>query len=162
MTAVTVTIEHLGDHPKLVERCARWNHGAWGQGTGASLGEVAGALRRIAFQSPSEEAFVALDGGEPAGMCLLIECDLPSHAQLRPWLASLFVAPQFRRRGIGRRLVGAVEAAARGRGEPAVYLYTSLPAYYRPLGWCAFDGFEKGASRYSVMAKQLVRSSACG
>jgi len=55
-------------------------------------------------------AIVAYDGDEPVGLALL---DLPLDAEETPQLLSLYVVPEHRRRGIGTRLVGAAEEAAR-------------------------------------------------
>jgi predicted N-acetyltransferase YhbS len=71
----------------------------------------------------------------PAGLVLLIDNDLESHPHLKPWLASLFVAPEMRGKGIGTALIRAVENAARDQRHAALYLYTGKAGYYRSLDW---------------------------
>ena len=66
---------------------------------------------------------------------LLIDNDLDSHAHLTPWLASLYVDPAFRNKGIGKQLIAAAENAARDQGHSELYLYTDKPDYYRAAGW---------------------------
>ncbi len=58
-------------------------------------------------------AFAALVGGERAGLLLL---EMPLGDSRPPEILSLFIAPPWRRRGIGSALVGAAEAEIRGRG----------------------------------------------
>ena len=67
--------------------------------------------------------------------------DLWSRKDLNPWLASLYVVPEFRRRGIAEALVGAVIEKARGLGYPELYLFLGhedgldLALYYGNRGW---------------------------
>jgi predicted N-acetyltransferase YhbS len=53
-----------------------------------------------------------------------------------PWLASLYVWPEFRGQGHGIALVARCVAEARALGLPRLYLYTAgQQAFYRKLGW---------------------------
>lgn len=149
-------IHPLETYPELIETCARWNFEEWGRASGWSLAETLAGLRRITEPDSGEEARIALFSDEPAGFVLLVDCDLSSHAHLKPWLASLYVAPAFRNRGIGRRLVASVEEIARDRGDNEVFLYTPTPAYYRPLGWRCFETLEPDGRSFEIMSKQLV------
>jgi GNAT superfamily N-acetyltransferase len=45
------------------------------------------------------------DDAEFIGTFAILECDLVSHSDLSPWLASLYVIPSHRNRGIGKMLV---------------------------------------------------------
>lgn len=44
-------------------------------------------------------AFVALDDGRPMGSASLVTYDMETHVEWSPWLASVFVHPDFRGRG---------------------------------------------------------------
>lgn len=67
---------------------------------------------------------------------LLVTDDLDGHEHLGPWLASLFVHPRARGRGLGDTLVQRAVTAAREAGFPDVYLFTSgQEAYYLQRGW---------------------------
>lgn len=62
------------------------------------------------------------------------------HEQIRgwsPWLASLYVAPEARGRGVGRALVAHCVAQAALLGVSHLYLYCEPPivAWYESLGW---------------------------
>ena len=55
-------------------------------------------------------------------------------------LRSLAVEPRHRARGLGSRLVDAVETEARFRGVTALYLLTTTaPAFFERLGYTAHD-----------------------
>ncbi|TQV83292.1 GNAT family N-acetyltransferase [Denitrobaculum tricleocarpae] len=151
----SIEIQPLASYPELVEICAAWNLNEFGASEDWGLEELTGALRGIIEKDSGELALIAHCDGLPAGFVLLIECDLESHSHLKPWLASLVVARPFQRRGIGRALVAAIEAAAARRGDKELFLYSSIPDYYRPLGWHFLEELEKEDRRFEIMSKRL-------
>nr|WP_264185661.1 GNAT family N-acetyltransferase [Roseicella aerolata] len=101
-------------------------------------------------------SFVAEEAGRPLGTATLDTEDLAGRPDLAPWLASVLVAPAARRRGIGTRLVGHVEAVAAALGHRRLYLHTmDRSAFYAARGWQAL-GTELWLGRPTVlMAKDL-------
>jgi predicted N-acetyltransferase YhbS len=81
---------------------------------------------------------------------------MDTRLELRPWLAALFVLPEFRRQGIGATLVRRSEAEAGTLGEDRLFLYTSgAEFYYGRLGWSIlFRELYEGAP-VTVMERQL-------
>lgn len=98
---------------------------------------------------------VALVDGEPAGMVLLIDCDLESHAHLTPWVAGVYVEPAFRGKGVATTLVKAAETCARHDGHAQAYLYTAIPDLYARIGWVAQEILTGENEGMSLMAKAL-------
>lgn len=63
---------------------------------------------------------------------------MDTRMDLTPWLAGVFVAPDFRRRGIGSALVERVVQHATQLGVMRLYLYTpTADQVYSRLGWSA-------------------------
>jgi len=149
-----IDVQLLESRRHLTEKCARWNHGEWGRSIGRSLADTVAGFQAI-LDSDRETALVAFVNGTPAGMVLLIDCDLESHAHLKPWLAGLFVHPDFRGKGAARALVAAVELMVGQRGDPSLYLYTAIPDYYRSLGWSTHEVLARADMHFEVMAKEL-------
>lgn len=89
----------------------------------------------------------------PIGSASLVECDLPSHQHLTPWLASLFVATPYQKQGIGGKLVQQIESIAANMSYQQLYLFTWTAAYYHKLGW-------KAIALYSVRRIARISSDA--
>jgi len=78
------------------------------------------------------------------------------HEQIRgwsPWLASLYVQPQARGRGIGAQLVAHCVVAAARLGVPRLYLYceAAMLPWYRALGWEEHQQLQLGPLAITVM-----------
>ncbi|MBY0423931.1 MAG: GNAT family N-acetyltransferase [Parvularculaceae bacterium] len=100
-------------------------------------------------------AFVAEIGGEVAGFALALPIDGEAH------LLEIDVDPAFQKRGIGRRLIGAVEAFARSRTSPAITLTTYRDVawnapFYAALGWSTFKPGPERVGLAAVMAEEAA------
>lgn len=79
---------------------------------------------------------VALEGDALLGSVSLLENDHDDIRAYSPWLASLYVRPDQRGRGLGIELVRRCEDMAHRLGVVRLYLYTSgQEDFYRKLGW---------------------------
>lgn len=90
------------------------------------------------------EVLVALLGGGEdgrsagriAGTVALRARSVETHGHLGPWITGLWVAPELRRRGLGRDLVLAVTAAAAARGFREIYAVTNTARHlFTGLRW---------------------------
>jgi GNAT superfamily N-acetyltransferase len=124
----------LSDQPELAELVASWILTEFGHPGSPSL-EVMTALYLAPHDGP-EETFVLFEGDTPVGTASLSRTDLPSRPDLTPWLASVYVDPEFRGRGYASTLVRQVEDLARTASVATLWLFTwtAEPLYAR-LGW---------------------------
>lgn len=128
----------LQDHRGHIETLAAWHHGQW-----ASLFEdwtLASASEELADHATRRSlptTLVLLEGETLLGSVSLVFEDAPELDDFgSPWLASLYVVPEARGRGLGARLVQAAVAHAAGQGVERLYLFTpEHAAFYRQLGW---------------------------
>ncbi|KAB2790699.1 GNAT family N-acetyltransferase [Brucella anthropi] len=150
-------IASLADRPDLVPICAAWNHAEWGEFSGSTLEQTVKAFNDISREDDGQIARVALWNEQPAGLALLIHNDLETHPHLKPWVASVFVAPDYRSKGIAKGLVGAIEDAARELGYAEAYLYTDKPDLYRQIGWSDFEDLEGDYAGMLIMKKKIAR-----
>jgi GNAT superfamily N-acetyltransferase len=93
---------------------------------------------------PIPTALVAHDGERFLGTVSLIACDEETRPQYTPWIAALWVEPDYRRCGIGAALVDKAAKLAFDIGAQRVYLLTRERrlSFYEGMGWL---GLEAGA-----------------
>lgn len=132
-----VRIENIADHPALIEIVARWQWEEWGHLDPAdSLAARITGLRDQTDPDRIPTAYIALAGDEPLGTASLVRHDMDTHRELSPWLASVYVTPAARGRGVASALVRRVVRQAATLGITRLYLYTpDAQGLYEKLGW---------------------------
>ena len=150
------TISRLRPGSPAVRVCARWRCDAFFRDDGYSLEHRLEQLAEFVARQDYEIALVAEVGGLPAGTCLFVRCEIDPVHELTPWLAGLFVAPEFRDRSIGREFVSAIESHARSVGCDRLHLYTSgAETYYARLGWRVSEHFHWHGKPFVLMQRDL-------
>jgi len=151
-------IEQLAERPDLLPVVADWIYREWWTSVaGASADEVGDLLRCHLIPDRMPLTLVASLGDHPIGTATLLEHDIGTERwpDLSPWLAALYVVPEFRHRGTGATLVGAIVAKAIALGVGTLYLVTvDGEGFYSRLGWQVLSR-EEGKV---VMAKPTLRS----
>jgi GNAT superfamily N-acetyltransferase len=105
---------------------------------------------------PERVTFVAVENEQALGTATLDFEDLPPRDDLTPWLASVYVVPEFRAQGLGAMLVEAVEKEARAKGFKQIYLHTSDRVnFYKKRGWQILGSVEYWQKINTVMVKDL-------
>ena len=135
---------------------ARWRYDAFFAQDGITFEESRDALRAWMDGLGYETALLAEVDGQPAGSCLFVREEIDPKHDLTPWLAALYVAPEFRNRGIASALVGAIEQHARSVGCGELYLYTiTAESLYAKLRWTVRDRFDSNGEKFVLMARTL-------
>jgi predicted N-acetyltransferase YhbS len=132
-----MTIEYLANRPEFLPTLAQWQHREWGYlRPGDSLESRMARLREQCERDRIPLTVVAHDNDEVLGSASLVEHDMDTRMELSPWLAGVFVGPEYRRRGIGAQLVRRIMSEATALKVPLLYLYTVHSAeFYANLGW---------------------------
>jgi predicted N-acetyltransferase YhbS len=147
----------LVERPDLVEQVSAWGFTEWGHlNPDQTLEQRAARIRGKMNVDRVPVAFVALDEEDRiVGTASLIFDDLEGDPR-NPWLASVFVPPEHRKKGIASALVRTVEDAARRFGYSRLYLFTSsAPALYTGLGWRMLEQRDYRGEHIQVMDKSL-------
>ena len=147
-------IRFLADVPGHVDTLARWHHGEWGAlYADWSLADAAAELRDHATRRTRPTTLVALDGDALVGSVSLVDEDAPEFADRGDaWLASLYVVPGARGRGIGAALARALVAHAAGQGVGQLWLFTPEHAgFYAKLGWAETGKAVLGGAAVTLM-----------
>jgi len=138
--ADTVRIVALADRPDLVPGLARhfvaeWTPHYGPNGSGDAMADLTACRNRDTLPL----ALVAIGAdGEALGTAALKQDSVGSRPGQGPWLAALLVIPQQRGRGVGTRLIAAIEDEARRLGFDALYTSTDAARdLLRRRGWMA-------------------------
>jgi len=154
---MTLTIRRLDADTPEAELAARWRYDAFfADGSDTFENSRAALMDFLRRQDGHEVGLVAMCDGQPAGLCLFVRAEIDPKHDLTPWLAALFVAPDFRKRGIGAALVRAIEDHARLVGTATLHLYTlEAEPFYARLGWQTRERFDWHGERMVLMTREL-------
>jgi GNAT superfamily N-acetyltransferase len=157
MDQMTIEITRLKPDSPELQSCAAWRYEAFLKSYGYSLLDSGAQLTKLATQPDEyETALIALVDGRLAGICLLVLHEFEPLHDVSPWLASLFVAPEFRKRGVARKLVAAIEDQAREHGVARLHLYTGdAEAFYVKCGWSLAEHGIADGEAYAFMIRNL-------
>lgn len=150
-----ITISRLIAGSPAHRVCGRWRFKAFLKDYGLSEEDSFRQLQQLAAQDDGlEVALVAHCDGVLAGICLLVREEIDALHAVSPWLASLFVAPEFRCVGVGRALVSAIEDHAAVWGVERLYLYAdAAEPFYMKCGWETIERFSDARGPGVLMAK---------
>lgn len=130
-------VDYLADHREHIPRLAEWLHAQWGYlHENDSVERRAARLEARATRGGIPVGFVAVEGDVLLGSASLVHDDLEARPEIGPWLASVYVAPEHRRKGVASGLVRRVVDEAREQGIPCLYLWTTdQEVLYSGLCW---------------------------
>lgn len=129
---VNITFSSITERPEITDLVAGWLWSFWGNSRNYQFYE---SLVKHCKDDDLPVMYVSFIDDRPAGTVALLRADLFSRQDLTPWLADLYVAPEFRSIGIGSALQDLAIDKARELGYKTLYLYTPLTGYYEKKGW---------------------------
>lgn len=150
----------LKDQPEHLETLARWHHTQWSYlNPNANIQQRIKEMQTYLLDQTVPSTFIALIGFELAGSAAIIENDMDTHMDLSPWLASVYVAENFRNMGIGSALVKhAMEFAGQNDVE-TLYLFTDEQVpFYKNLGWHEYMTDHYRSVDVTIMKANLISS----
>jgi GNAT superfamily N-acetyltransferase len=152
-----VRIEYLADHPEALPVLRRWFETEWATYYGpGGPGSAKQDLTAYSSRGQLPICVVAYLGERLCGIAALTPDSIRTHRHLGPWAAAGLVPPEFRRRGIGTRLIRALEAMAKERGYPAIYAGTSTATgLLERNGWQLIERVQYHGEDVSIYQKAL-------
>jgi monoamine oxidase/ribosomal protein S18 acetylase RimI-like enzyme len=157
---MAIEISEIGAHPHLGPHLARWHVDEW-RHLYADWTYDAAVAEFAAMNRPGTlpTTFVAFDGpGREiddlvGSVSLIADDELDGFAEVGPWLASLFVVPAARSRGVGGLLTRHCVREARRLGVRRLHLFTDDAVdYYISRGWRFVDTASANGNEVRVMA----------
>lgn len=132
-----ITISDLRVQPQFFDTVADRIWRAWWEPRGIPISYILWRLRENMNAESVPAAFVAHRGATFLGTASVIASDLEDLPQYTPWVAAVWVDPEFREQQIGRALVARAAGAALSQGLARVYLCAppSRRNFYLRQGW---------------------------
>jgi len=119
----TLEIKLLADYPKAIPILKELFESEWEPYYGKSgPGDAESDLTSSTNRTQLPIALVALKNGIVCGSAALKSQSVTVYPDLSPWLAALVVAPEFRKSGIGAKLIAEIERLANTLGYVEIYV----------------------------------------
>lgn len=159
LAAHDVRIAYLSQHPEAIATLAQWHFAEWREVLPEwTLERTVSDLASHTGQRMIPTTVLALAGDEVVGSTSLLIHDVPGTEAWSPWLASVFVAPAWRSKGIGRLLVERAVADATAEGVAVLHLWTTdAEQWYLDQGWQVVERRPHGSRTASIMDLDLRR-----
>ena len=153
---VTIVLKQLSECPEHLETVGRWIYEEWWSKRCDSPEVVFNWLRTHTKLDTVPYSVIALAEGEPVGSCCVIENDCIHRPQYAPWVAAVYVRPDFRRRGIASMILHeAASIAARARIKGLFIDCLAVTAsVYEKNGWAIYER-EVGDKESVVMLRKI-------
>lgn len=150
-------IEYLADREELIPELAALHLAEWGHlRPGQTLQDRINALKGCLGKVEIPSTVVATQDDVLLGSALLVEHDMSTRKELSPWLAGVFVKPEFRNSGVATGLVRRIESEAASAGVRTLYLYTDKESgFYARRGWSVHEACDYRGIAVTIMSKAL-------
>lgn len=151
-------IDLLGNHLDLLPELAKLHFDEWRHfSPDQTLDDRIVKLRELAKSSDVPLIVVAIDNNQLIGSAALVNEDMKTRKELSPWLASVFVKSEFRKKGIATKLVRHIEQEATRLGIERLFLYTEHARnLYAALGWQDLEQCEYQGVNVAIMCKRFA------
>lgn len=161
---MSLRIERLRDQPGVAEQLAVWHVREWGHlfhGWDEAAAQAEFAAQALSDDLPA--TWLAFHGDALIGSISALLEDSPHLRDFPgPWLASFYIAPEYRGQGAAQALMNAAALAVAGYGHRAWYLFTPAhAAYYQRHGWQTLAERSVQGEPVAVMRQDLPTAQKC-
>ncbi len=148
-----MSIFNLTKEPEHIPTLAEWHHAEWSYlNPGGSVQLRIEKMQTYLGNELIPTTYIYKQKKALAGSASIVKHDMQSRLELSPWLASVFIAPQFRNLGIGSELVRHVMQMTREAGIKKLYLFTpDQEQFYEKFGWTTLSREEYHDTPVTVM-----------
>lgn len=142
-----------------IDKIADWYFSEWNT-------PIKKTIKRLSNQPSYDTTFqeiLTIDGELVAtgGLCnnVNIYNKLPELKQFKPWIALLYTQPEYRNKGLGRKLLEFIERNAKANKINKIYLYTfTAESFYKSNGWKEIKKVDYKSHKTVVMEKSIIET----
>jgi GNAT superfamily N-acetyltransferase len=153
---MTIGLKQLSECPQHVQTVGRWIYEQWWSKRCDSAELVFSWLQTHSKRDTVPYSVIALVEGEPVGSCCVIENDCIHRPEYTPWVAAVYVRPDFRRRGIASMILEEAASIAARAGVNALFIdcLAVTASVYEKNGWAIYER-EVGDKDSVVMLRKI-------
>lgn len=153
----TISLDFIGHHPEHIETIAQWHQAEWHHiNPGATTESRVATYSNYLSEETIPCCILALSSEQPVGSASLVASDMETRPELGPWLASLYVHPDWRRQGIATQLIKRILSIAKHCKIQRLYLFTpDQKAFYADRGWHALEHCQFHGEPVDIMFFEL-------
>jgi N-acetylglutamate synthase-like GNAT family acetyltransferase len=143
--------------PQFLPTLAQWHQAQWSYlNPGENLHHRIARMQAYLDEHFIPSTFVAVNASL-AGSAAIVAHDMDTRPELSPWLASVYIAPDYRHQGVATELIKHVQQQARQHGIKELYLFTpdEKVAFYLQRGWQLVEATLYRGSRVIIMSCRL-------
>ncbi len=146
-------IVDLNEIPDIISTLAKWHHEQWAYLSPQTSIE----MRTEKYQEYLGEkliprTYVVLENSSVIGSASIVKNDMKTRMEYSPWLASVYVRPEHRDKGIGSKMVCHVMSVAEKNDFESLYLFTpDKESFYERLCWLTIHNEAFSNTQVSVM-----------
>ena len=151
-------IELLSKNKDFIPEIAKWYFEEWGHSDYVnSIEEEINKLSIFLNEDKLPLILTAIEGDILVGVTQLKFFEMDIYPELEHWLGGVYVAPDYRRRGIAKLIVEESKNVARKVGVQKLYLQTEYidGGIYSQLGWKLVDKLIYNNVNVAVMELEL-------
>lgn len=156
---MAVTTELLAERPDIIPIVAEWWFDEWGHVTpDVALEQQTEEIRSAVSRNQLPAHVVAFVDGVPAGAAMLKDHEMQyRYPDWKYWLGNVYVAEEWRGRGVAQQLSMRVVEIAQARRFPHLYLQTKQldGGLYARLGWQPIETVEHRGKDVCVMIRTI-------
>jgi N-acetylglutamate synthase-like GNAT family acetyltransferase len=148
---------YLADFPEHIPQLTDWLHHEWGYlNPQRSIQQVEQQFYNHLNYTNLPITFIALDETNVAGTATLTLYDMDTHPDIPFWLSAVYVAPTYRKQGVGKKIVNWCTEKAKRLGIDHLHLATpDKHPWYAKMGWQAKEQTIYHGYKVNLMSLQL-------
>ncbi len=156
-----ISFDFIGRSPQHIPTVAQWHQSEWQHISPHLSTKLRIATYSNYLSQPTIPCCIlATDGNTPLGSVSLVQSDMETRPELSPWLASLFVHPDWRQQGIATQLILHIQAIAKLCNIKRLYLFTpDQQEFYARRGWHQFEHYLYHGEEVDIMYYDLSEAT---
>lgn len=145
-------ISNLRDRPSFADMIAHRGWNAWWTESGVPLEDYRAHLDPMLEEDVIPFALVAHEGESYVGSVLVIDSDLDARPKYAPWIAALWVDPDYRKQGVAAALIKKARQHITTLGHDTCYLCATADKrpYYLKQGFTLLEENVTGLDVFSI------------